>query len=154
MLKQTSDTFEEFKKFITRGNVLDMAVGVIIGTAFGKIVTSLVNDIIMPPIGLVLGRVNFADLFISLSGQVYPSLAEAQKAGAPTLNYGQFLNVVINFIIVAFVIFLIVKNSNKLFVPPKPAAAAPTTKECRFCFSAIPLKAVRCPNCTSELAHA
>jgi len=140
---------KEFKDFAMRGNVLDLAVAVIIGGAFGKIVTSFVNDILMPPIGLILGGVNFADLFISLNGQPYPSLADAITAGAPTLNYGVFLNTVIDFLIVAFVIFLIVRTMNRM---QKPApAAAPTTKECPHCFTAIPIKATRCPNCTSEL---
>lgn len=147
-------TIQEFQKFIMRGNVVDMAVGVIIGGAFGKIVTSLVNDIIMPPIGRILGKVNFVDLYVSLNGQVYPSLAEAQKAGAPTLNYGLFINTIINFLIVAFCIFLIIKQIGlfqQRFEKPAPAAA-PTTKECPFCCSAVPLKAVRCGHCTSEIA--
>ncbi len=142
---------EEFKQFVMRGNVIDMAVGVIIGAAFGKIVTSLVNDVLMPPIGLLLGKVDFSNLYINLSGQVFTSLAEAQKAGAPTLNYGMFLNNVINFVIVAFVIFMLIKQINRLQKPPKPASAvAPTTKECPFCCSVVPIKAVRCPQCTSQ----
>jgi large conductance mechanosensitive channel len=132
-----------------RGNVLDLAVAVIIGGAFGKIITSFVNDILMPPIGLVLGGVDFANLFFSLNGQAYASLADAQAAGAPTINYGVFLNTVIDFVIVALVIFLVVKAANRM---KKPApAAAPTTKECPHCFTTIPLKATRCPNCTSQL---
>jgi len=124
-------------------------VGVIIGGAFGKIVTSLVNDIIMPPIGRLLNGVNFTDLFLTLNGQQYPSLAAAKAAGAPTLNYGNFINTLIEFLIVAAVIFLLVKGINRL---KRPAPAAPpTTKECPFCYTAIPIKAVRCPNCTSEL---
>jgi large conductance mechanosensitive channel len=142
---------DEFKAFVMRGNVIDMAVGVIIGGAFGKIVASFVNDVIMPPIGLLLGGVDFSNLFISLKGVSYQSLAEAQAAGAPTLNYGVFLNNVINFMIIAFVIFIMIKQINKLQKPAKPAApSAPTTKECPFCCSVVPLKAVRCPNCTSQ----
>lgn len=142
---------DEFKKFIMRGNVIDMAVGVIIGGAFGKIVTSLVNDVLMPPIGLLLGKVDFANLYISLNGQVYQSLSEAQKAGAPTLNYGVFLNNIINFMIVAFVIFVMIRQINKLTAKPPAPAAAPTTKECPFCLAAVPLKATRCGQCTSQL---
>lgn len=142
---------EEFKKFALRGNVLDLAIGIIIGTAFGKIVTSLVNDILMPPIGLLLGKVDFSNLFIDLSGQGYPSLAAAQAAGAPTINYGLFINTVIDFIIVAFVIFLLVRQVNRLMAPPAPAPAAPTTKECPYCLSTIPIQATRCAYCTSEL---
>ena len=142
---------DEFKAFVMRGNVIDMAVGVIIGGAFGKIVASFVADVIMPPIGLLLGGVDFSNLFISLKGVTYQSLAEAQAAGAPTLNYGVFLNNVINFLIIAFVIFIMIKQINKLQKPAKPAApAAPTTKECPFCCSVVPIKAVRCPNCTSQ----
>ncbi|HOW87576.1 MAG TPA: large conductance mechanosensitive channel protein MscL [Candidatus Omnitrophota bacterium] len=142
---------EEFKQFVMRGNVIDMAVGVIIGGAFGKIVASVVSDIIMPPIGLLLGKVDFSSLYINLSGKAYASLAEAQAAGAPTLNYGLFINNVINFLIVAFVIFIMIKQINRLQKPAKPAApAAPTTKECPFCCSTIAIKAVRCPNCTSQ----
>ncbi len=141
---------KEFRAFIARGNVVDLAIGVIIGGAFGKIVTSLVNDIIMPPIGLILGNVNFSDLFISLTGKSFASLADAQAAGVPTLNYGLFLNTVIDFLIVAFAIFLLVKQINRL-QKPAPAPAAPTTKDCPYCLSAVPLKATRCPHCTSEL---
>lgn len=142
---------EEFKAFVMRGNVIDMAVGVIIGGAFGKIVASMVSDIIMPPIGLLLGKVDFSSLFINMSGKVYGSLAEAQAAGAPTLNYGLFLNNVINFLIVAFVIFVMIRQINKLQKPAKPGSpAAPTTKECPFCCSTVAIKAVRCPNCTSQ----
>lgn len=142
---------EEFKAFVMRGNVIDMAVGVIIGGAFGKIVASMVSDIIMPPIGLLLGKVDFSSLFINMSGKVYGSLAEAQAAGAPTLNYGLFLNNVINFLIVAFVIFIMIRQINKLQKPAKPGSpAAPTTKECPFCCSTVAIKAVRCPNCTSQ----
>lgn len=140
---------KEFRTFIARGSVVDLAVGIIIGSAFGAIVTSLVNDIIMPPVGLLLKGVNFKDLYISLNGTAYPSLAAAQAAGAPTINYGNFINTLIDFVIVALVIFLLVKGINKL---QKPApAAAPTTKECKYCHTNIPLAAVRCPNCTSQL---
>jgi large conductance mechanosensitive channel len=138
----------EFKKFIMRGNVLDLAIGVIIGAAFGKIVASLVSDIVMPVAGLALGKVDFSNLFISLNGQSYPTIADAKKAAAPTLNYGVFLNVVIEFLIVAFVIFIIVKQVNR-FSKPTPAVA--TTKECPQCCTAIPLAAKRCPACTSTL---
>ncbi len=143
---------KEFKEFAIKGNVLDMAIGIIIGTAFGKIVTSLVSDIIMPPIGLLLGKVDFADLYINLSGQQYDSLKAAQAAGASTINYGLFINLVIDFLIVAFVMFLIIKQVNRTKRKPEPAA--PTTKECPFCFTSIPIKATRCPNCTSELSKA
>lgn len=149
-------TISEFQKFIMRGNVIDMAVGVIIGGAFGKIVTSLVNDIIMPPIGRVLGKVNFSDLFLSLDGRHYVSLVEAQKAAAPTLNYGLFINNVINFFIVAFCIFIMVNQIQALHKHfEKPEAPAPAaTKECSYCYSTIPVKAVRCSFCTSDLAAA
>lgn len=143
---------KEFKEFAIKGNVIDMAVGIIIGGAFGKIVTSLVNDVIMPPIGRLLGRVNFGDLFINLSGEDYKSIAEAKAAGAPTLNYGIFINTVIDFLIIAFVIFLVIRSINKLKRAPAPPPPGPaTTKECPFCFSTIPIKATRCPNCTSDL---
>ena len=140
---------KDFKDFVMRGNVLDLAVAVIIGGAFGKIVTSFVNDVLMPPIGLLLGGVDFSNLFIALDGKTYDSLAAAQAAGAASINYGVFLNTVIDFLIVAFVIFLILRavNSTK-----KPAPAAePTTKECPYCFTTISIKAHRCPNCTSQL---
>jgi len=140
---------KEFKEFAMKGNVLDLAVGFIIGAAFGKIVTSLVTDIIMPPFGLILGKVDFSSLFINISGKTYASLAEAKQAGAATINYGIFLNNVVDFVIVAFAVFLIVKMVNT-WNKPAPAPAA-TTKECPYCASAIPLKATRCPNCTSDL---
>lgn len=143
--------FKEFKTFILRGNVLDLAVAVIIGGAFGAIVNSLVKDILMPPIGLILGRVKFSDLFVSLNGQAYDSMKAAQDAGAPTLNYGLFAQEVINFVIIAFVIFLMVRMANKLQHPEPVPPADPTTKDCPYCLSSIPLKATRCPNCTSEL---
>jgi large conductance mechanosensitive channel len=142
---------KEFKEFAMRGNVVDLAIGVIIGAAFGKIVDSLVNDIIMPPIGLVLGNVNFADLFVSLKGQAFPSLAAAKEAGAPVIAYGNFINTIINFLIVAFVIFLLVRAINRMQREPKAATKEPTTKECPYCKTSIPLHATRCPNCTSVL---
>jgi len=143
---------KDFKEFVMRGNVLDLAVAVIIGAAFGAIVTSVVNDIVMPPIGLVLGHVDFKDLFISLNGQSYPTLAAAKTAAAPVIAYGQFLNTVINFLIVAFVIFMAVRQVSKLQRKPAPTPVVPTTKDCQFCCTSIPLAAKRCPNCTSELA--
>jgi large conductance mechanosensitive channel len=143
--------FKEFKEFAMKGSLLDLAIGFIMGGAFGKIVSSLVNDIIMPPIGLLLGKVDFASLYINLSGKPYASLAEAKAAGAATINYGLFLNVFIDFLIVALVMFLLIKQVNKLRRKPAEAPAVPTTKECPFCFSIIPIKAVRCPACTSQL---
>lgn len=139
----------EFKEFIMRGNVLDMAIGIIIGVAFGKIVTSLVNDVLMPPIGLLLGRVNFKDLYVNLSGTPYTSLEAATAAGAPTINYGMFLNTVLDFLIVAFIIFLLIRMFNKL--KKQPAVEEPATKECPYCITKIPVKATRCPSCTSSL---
>lgn len=140
---------KEFKEFVMKGNVLDMAVGIIIGAAFGSVVTSFVSDVLMPPIGLLLGSVDFSNLFINLSGQNFQTLAEAKKAGAATLNYGLFINTTINFLIVGFAVFLLVKQVNRL--KKSAPAPAPTTRECGFCFTAIPIKATRCPNCTSEL---
>jgi len=146
--------FKEFKTFAMRGNVLDLAVGVIIGAAFGKIVTSFVSDVLMPPIGLLLGKVDFSNLFIDLSGQHYATMAEAKAAGAATLNYGLFVNNIIDFLLVAFAVFLLVRQVNRFNKEPEAAPAAPTTKDCPFCLSAIPLKATRCPNCTSQLEAA
>ncbi len=144
--------WKEFKEFIMRGNVMDLAVGIVIGAAFGAIVNSLVKDIIMPPIGLLLGKINFTDLFINLTGTPYSSLKAAQDAGAATINYGLFINTIINFIIVALAIFFVVKGVNRLRKPaPAAAPAAPTTKDCPHCYTQIPVKATRCPNCTSEL---
>jgi len=144
---------KEFKDFAMKGNVIDMAVGIIIGAAFGTIVKSLVDDIIMPPIGLLLGNVDFSNLFLVIKeGKVaspYVSLAEAKNAGAVTINMGMFINTVISFLIVVFSVFMVIKSVNKLKKAPPPAD--PTTKECSFCFSAIPVKATRCPHCTSEL---
>jgi large conductance mechanosensitive channel len=141
---------KEFREFVMRGNVVDMAVGIIIGAAFGKIVTSFVSDILMPPIGLMMGKVDFANLFIDLSGAGFTTLAEAKKAGAATINYGLFFNTILDFIIVAFAIFLLIRQINRM--KREPAPAAPDTKECPFCLSSVPLKAVRCPHCTSELS--
>jgi len=141
--------FKEFKEFAMRGSVIDLAIGLIIGAAFGKIVTSFVNDILMPPIGLVLGNVDFANLFITLKGEHLPTLAAAQAKGVVTLNYGLFINNIIDFIIVAFAIFLVVRQINRMKKAPAPAD--PTTKECPYCYTAIPIKATRCPSCTSQL---
>ena len=146
---------KEFKEFALRGSVVDLAIGIVIGAAFGAIVKSLVDDIIMPPIGLLLGKVDFANMFAVLKGGTapgpYPSLAAAKTAGAVTLNFGLFINTLINFVILAFVIFLMVKGVNQLRRPKPAPAVAPTTKDCPQCFTAIPIKATRCPNCTSEL---
>jgi large conductance mechanosensitive channel len=142
----------EFKTFIVRGNMIDLAVGIVIGAAFTTVVTSFVSDILMPPIGLLLGKVDFANLFVTLSGGSYPTLAAAKAAGAATLNYGIFINNVINLAIVGFVVFLVVKQVNRLRGPAP--VAAPTTRECPACTMAIPLKARRCPHCTSEVAAA
>lgn len=141
--------FKEFKEFAMKGNVFDMAVGIIIGAAFGKIVTSFVSDILMPPLGLLLGNVDFTNIFVDLSGQHLPTLDAAKKAGAATLNYGIFINTIIDFLLVAFAVFLLVKQVNKL--KRKPAPTDPTTKDCPYCASAIPLAASRCPHCTSQL---
>ena len=147
---------KEFKEFVMRGNVIDMAVGIVIGAAFGTIVKSLVSDIIMPPIGLLLGNVDFANLFAVLkegakAAGPYASLADAQAAGAVTINYGVFINTIISFIIVAFAIFLIIRKINELKKQEEAPPAEPTTKDCPFCFTSIPIKATRCPHCTSKL---
>ncbi|MDD2337452.1 MAG: large-conductance mechanosensitive channel protein MscL [Geobacteraceae bacterium] len=141
----------EFKEFVMRGNVVDMAVGIIIGVAFGKIVSSFVNDILMPPIGLILGKVDFSNLFIDLSGNNFLTLDAAKKAGAATINYGLFFNTILDFIIVALAVFLMIRQINRMKRAPEAAPAAPESKECPFCLSTIPLKATRCPHCTSEL---
>jgi len=141
--------FKEFKEFAMRGNVLDLAIGIVIGAAFGKIITSFVSDILMPPIGLLFGKADFSNLFINLSGGHYDTLQAAKEAGAATINYGLFLGAVIDFLIVAFAIFLVVRGINRM--KRKPAEPTPTTMECAFCLSSIPLKATRCPHCTSEL---
>jgi large conductance mechanosensitive channel len=140
---------KEFREFALKGNVVDMAVGIIIGAAFGKIINSFVSDVLMPPIGLLLGKVDFSNLFLNLSGKPYDSLASAKAAGAATINYGLFLNTMIDFTIVAFAIFLLIRQTNRLKRQPEQ-----TTKECRYCLSKIPLKATRCPSCTSELEPA
>lgn len=140
---------QEFKKFLMRGNVIDLAVGLVIGAAFTAVVTSFVNDLLMPPIGLALGRVSFTDLFVSLDGRSYPTLAAAKAAAAPTLNYGVFLTTILNFVIIGFAVFLVVRAVNRLAAPPPAAPVA--TRECPYCATAIPLRAVRCPHCTSEV---
>jgi large conductance mechanosensitive channel len=145
-LKRSTGVLKEFREFAARGNVIDLAVGVIIGAAFGKVVTSLVSDVIMPPIGMALGRVDFSNLFFALNGATFASLDEAKKAGAPTLNYGAFLNTCIEFLIVAFAVFLLVKQVNRLKGP-----VTVDTRDCPFCFSKVPIKATRCPACTSEV---
>ncbi|HPO57415.1 MAG TPA: large conductance mechanosensitive channel protein MscL [Anaerolineaceae bacterium] len=142
--------WQEFKKFLAQGNVIDLAVAVIMGTAFGAVVTSLVEDVIMPPIGLLLGGVDFSNLFINLSGTPYASLAEAQAAGAPTINYGMFLNTVINFLIVAAAVFLMIRGLKATQRGKEEQGAV--TKDCPYCYSTIPIQATRCPECTSQLA--
>jgi large conductance mechanosensitive channel len=142
--------WKEFREFAARGNVLDLAVGVIIGAAFGQIVTSLVSDMIMPPIGMVIGGLDFSNLFITLNGGSYASLAAAQAAGAPTINYGRFANTVLQFLIVAFVIFMLVRQINRMKTPA-PAAPTDDSRDCPYCISRISRKATRCPQCTSEV---
>jgi len=146
---------KEFKDFVMRGNVLDMAVGIIMGVAFGAIITSLVKDVIMPPIGLLLGGVDFSNLYILLKAGTtappYATLADAQAASAVTINYGVFFNAIIAFLIVAFVMFMLIRSINRLMAPKEAPVAEPTTKECRYCRSVIPLQATRCPHCTSQL---
>jgi large conductance mechanosensitive channel len=144
---------KEFKEFAMRGNVLDMAVGIIIGAAFGQIVNSFVQDIMMPPIGRLVGHVDFSNLFVSLSGTHYDTITAAKAAGAATLNYGLFLNTIINFLIVAFAVFLLVRQVNRLVPKPAPAAA-PATRDCPYCLSTVPAKATKCSHCTSELRPA
>jgi large conductance mechanosensitive channel len=141
--------WKDFKEFVAKGNVMDMAVGIIIGAAFGKIVSSFVADVIMPPIGLLLGKMDFSELFINLSGKPVATLAEAKAAGVAVIRYGVFISTVIDFIIIAFAIFLVIRQLNRLKKAPQPAP--PNTKECPYCYSAIPSKATRCPQCTSEL---
>ena len=145
---------KEFKEFAMKGNMLDLAIGLILGAAFGAIVTSLVNDVIMPPIGLLLGKVDFKELFIALNGQSYATLADAKKAAAPIIAYGAFLNTLVNFVIIAFVAFMIVKQANRMKKEAPAPVVVPTTKDCPFCASTISIKATRCPNCTSELSKA
>ena len=142
---------KEFKEFAMKGNMVDMAIGIIIGAAFGKIVSSLVSDILMPPIGKMMGGVDFSNLFYNLSGGIYPSLPAAKAAGAATINYGVFLNAAVDFVIVAFVLFMIVKGMNSMKKKEAAAPVVPTTKECPHCCSSIPLKATRCPACTSAM---
>jgi large conductance mechanosensitive channel len=139
----------EFKKFLMRGNVVDLAVALVIGAAFTAVVTSFVNDLLMPPIGRVLGRVSFSDLFLSLDGQAYSSLAAAKAAGAPTLNYGAFITTIVNFLIIGFAVFLVARTVTRLMAPR--AVPAPPTRECPYCTLAIAVRAVRCPHCTAEL---
>jgi large conductance mechanosensitive channel len=143
---------KDFKEFAMKGNVLDMAIGIIIGIAFGAIITSLVNDVLMPPFGFLLGDLDFTNLFVSISGTPYSSLEEAVAAGAPIIKYGIFINTIVNFIIVALIIFLLVRGINRLKRPEPKVEEEPTTKECPYCISSIPIKATRCPYCTSELA--
>jgi large conductance mechanosensitive channel len=143
--------FKEFKEFAMKGNVIDLAVGVILGTAFGKIITSIVNDMLMPPIGMLLNGVNFSNLYFPLDGRSYPNLADAQAAGAPTLNYGLFLNNLIDFFIVTFVVFLLIRTINRFRKQPDPVAADPVDKVCPYCRTMIPVQATRCPHCTSQL---
>ncbi len=142
---------EEFKKFALKGNMIDLAVGVIVGGAFNGIVTSLVNDILMPVLSLFTGKLDFANWFVALDGKDYATIAEAQEAGAATLNYGNFISGIINFVIMAFVVFMIVKGINKMKKEEAAAPAAPTTKKCPFCKTDIPLEATKCPHCTSTL---
>jgi large conductance mechanosensitive channel len=143
--------FKEFKEFVMRGNVMDMAIGIVLGGAFGKIVSSFVKDVLMPPLGMLMGNVDFTGLFIDLSGKGYATLAEAQKAGAPTINYGIFINTIIDFVIIAFAIFMVVRQINRLKREEEAPAPAPSTTTCPYCLSEIPIKATRCPHCTSEL---
>jgi large conductance mechanosensitive channel len=143
--------WKEFREFAARGNVIDLAVGVIIGAAFGKIVTSFVDDLMMPPIGMLLGGVDFTNKFIALNGVHYDTLAQAKAAAAPTLNYGTLINTIVQFLIVAFVVFLMVRQINRLKTPA-PAPPAADSRDCPFCISRIPLKATRCPHCTSQVA--
>ncbi len=145
---------KEFKEFAMRGSMLDMAIGIILGAAFGKVVTSLVTDVLMPPIGLLLGKVDFSNLYINLSPQSFASLADAKKAGAAVVGYGVFINTILDFAIVAFALFLIVKQVNRLKRKAEAAPEAPKTKSCPYCVSAIPVAATRCPHCTSALAAA
>jgi len=139
----------EFKEFIMRGNVIDLAVAFVMGAAFGKVVTSFVNDILMPPIGLLLGKINFSDMYVNLSGTSYSSLAAAKAAGAPTINYGVFINALVDFVIISFALYLVVRQVNRF-----RGTAVPATKDCPFCASQIPVPATRCPHCTSELGGA
>ncbi len=145
--------FKEFKEFALKGNVIDMGVGIIIGTGFSKIVTSFVNDIMMPPLGLLLGHVNFTNLFIDLSGKGLQSVADAKAAGAATINYGIFINSIIDFILIGIALFILIKQINRFTkkAPSSVSASEPTIKQCKFCFTDISIHALRCPNCTSQL---
>lgn len=144
--------WKEFKEFAIKGNIIDMAVGIIIGTAFSKIVNSLVNDVIMPLFSMITGRVDFTNMFLALNGEHYKSLADAKEAAVPTLNYGIFISAIIDFLIIAFTLFIVIKRINKIKKKePEAPSAEPTTKACPFCQSTISIKAVRCPHCTSEL---
>jgi large conductance mechanosensitive channel len=145
---------KEFKEFAMKGNVMDMAIGIIIGAAFGKIVSSFVADVLMPPLGLLMGGVDFTNKFLTLKGGAFETLDLAKKAGSVTMNYGVFINTVIDFLIIAFAIFIVVKQINRLKRQPEAAPAPPSTKDCPYCLSAIPIKASRCPHCTSELKAA
>jgi large conductance mechanosensitive channel len=146
--------WKDFKAFAMKGNVMDMAIGIVIGVAFGQIISSLVSDIIMPPIGLITGHIDFNNFFLDLTPKAYATLADARKAGAAVIAYGHFINTVIDFIIVAFAMFLVVKWFQSMSMKKPEAAAAPTTKDCPFCASSIPIKAIRCPQCTSQLQPA
>ena len=145
---------KEFKEFAMRGNVLDLAVGVILGAAFGAVVTSLVGDVLMPPIGMLMGGLDFKDKFFPLDGKTYENFEALRKAGAPAIAYGAFINTIVNFLIVAFAIFLLVKQVNRFKRPAVAAPGPPTTKDCQFCSMTIPIKAIRCPQCTSDLKSA
>ena len=140
----------DFKKFAMKGNVVDLAIGFVLGAAFGKITTSLVNDVIMPPIGFILGKVDFSSLYLNLSGKAFPSIAAAKTAGAPIIAYGSFINTIIDFIIVAFAMFILVQQVTRIAPPPPPAA----DKDCPYCLSKVPLQASKCAHCTSELKAA
>ncbi len=146
--------FKEFKEFAMKGNVMDMAIGIIIGAAFGKIVASFVADVLMPPLGLLLGGADFTNKFLTLKGGVFETLDAAKEAGAVTMNYGVFFNTLIDFLIIAFAIFLMVKQINRMKRKPEVAPPPPNTKDCPYCFSVIPIKATRCGHCTSELKAA
>jgi large conductance mechanosensitive channel len=152
--KEETIMFKEFKEFAMRGNVLDMAIGIIIGAAFGKIISSFVTDILMPPIGLLMGGADFSNYFFTIKGAVQPTLAAAKAAGAVTINYGFFINTVLDFLIVAVAIFMLIRQVNRLKKKEEPAPAVPATKECPQCLSAIPLKAKRCAHCTTQLTSA
>lgn len=144
--------WQEFKKFVARGNVLDLAVGIVLGAAFGTVVSSFVEDVLMPPVGMLSGGIDFSDLYLNLSGTEYPSLTAAAEAGAPTINYGMFLNNVLSFLIIAFAVFLVVKGYNRMMIRQEEAPPPPTEKTCPRCRMTVPVDATRCGHCTSELA--